>query len=87
MSKHDHENVTMTKTELAALMARLDKVEKNDDGSNPIIATTCNSCGKPINEKTGKCDVHPGEHVNFIAMGLDLETGLKRPVIKRQLRG
>ena len=80
------DSVTMSKGELAALMARLDKVEKGDDGGNPIVARTCNSCGRPVNEKTGKCDTHPTEHVNHIAMGLDVETGLKRPVIKSQTR-
>lgn len=79
------ETVTMTKGDLAALMARLDKVEKGDDGSNPIIARTCNSCGKPVNAK-GVCETHPTEHVNHVAMGLDVETGLKRPVIKHQTR-
>jgi hypothetical protein len=79
------ETVTMSKAQLEDIMARLAKVETPPEEGNPIIARTCNSCGKPVNDK-GICPTHPSEHVNHIAMGLDVETGLKRPVIKSQTR-
>jgi hypothetical protein len=80
------DTVTMSKSQLEDIMARLAKVETPADVGNPVIAKTCNSCGKSVDEKTGRCVTHPNEHVNHIANGLDVETGLKRPAIKFQTR-
>jgi hypothetical protein len=80
------ETVTMTKSDLATLMARIDKVEKGDSSSvASIVAVTCNHCGSKVNAK-GVCDLHPSEMVNHVAIGMDPETGLKRPRIARQTR-
>ena len=83
--KNENPPETVSRADYEALLARLTKVENPEELGNPIIARTCNSCGKPVNDK-GVCPTHPTEHVNHIAMGLDVETGLKRPVIKSQTR-
>lgn len=81
--KHDERDDIIAKLE-----ARLARVEAIDAGdvANPIVAMTCNSCGKTVEKVSGKCATHPSEHVNHMSVGRDPETGLKRPTIARQTR-
>lgn len=76
--------------EVRALRAMVEKMQANTlvstGAANPVIARTCNSCGKKLSTDENTCPTHPGEYVNHMAMGLDPETGLRREALKHQTR-